>query len=224
MTISLIIPALNEADCLGSLLAEIPVGKIDQIIVVDNGSIDNTSLVARQAGSQVVYEPRRGYGYACAAGAKTAESDFLVFMDGDGSFIPEELFALIEPLVKNQADLVLGSRMLNNLDSIEMPFHQKSGNRLFTWWLKRRFGLRLTDLGPYRAISRELLLNLDMHEYTYGWPLEMIIKTARNNNMIVERPVSYRKRIAGHSKVSGTVRGTILTAYRFFRVMFRYGY
>jgi hypothetical protein len=114
--------------------------------------------------------------------------------------------------------------MLNQTHGIEMPFHQRFGNTLFVGLLKWRYGLRLTDLGPFRAIRRELLLTFNMREYTYGWPLEMIIKTVRNHKKIVERPVTYRPRIAGHSKVSGTIRGTILTAYRFFRVMIRYAY
>lgn len=224
MTISLIIPALNEAECLGILLTEIPAGVVDQTIVVDNGSSDNTSQVAREAGAQVISEPRRGYGYACAAGSANAQGDVLVYMDGDGSFVPGEISILLEPLTQGVADLVLGSRFLDHTHGIEMPFHQRFGNHLFTWLLRQRYGLRLTDLGPYRAISRELLLKLDMRERTYGWPLEMIIKAVRSHQKIIERPVTYRPRLAGRSKVSGTIRGTILTAYRFFRVMIRYAY
>jgi glycosyltransferase involved in cell wall biosynthesis len=224
MTISLIIPALNEAECLGILLTEIPAGVVDQTIVVDNGSSDNTSQIAREAGALVIYEPRRGYGYACAAGSANAEGDMLVYMDGDGSFMPGEISILLEPLLQGTADLVLGSRFLNHTHGIVMPFHQRFGNHLFTWLLRLRYGLRLTDLGPYRAISRDLLLKLDMRERTYGWPLEMIIKVVRNQQKIIERPTTYRPRLAGRSKVSGTVRGTILTAYRFFRVMVRYAY
>lgn len=224
MHVSLIIPALNEAECLGPLLAEVPVRLIDQLIVVDNGSTDSTSQVARAMGAMVIEEPRRGYGFACAAGTAIAEGNVLVFMDGDGSFVPGELPSLLAPLAQDEADLVLGSRMLNNSQQIVMPPHQRYGNNLFTWLLRQRYGLALTDLGPFRAIRQELLVTLDMQEHTYGWPLEMIIKTARRRNPIVELPITYRPRFAGQSKVSGTLRGTILTAYRYFRVMLRYAF
>lgn len=224
MSVSLIIPALNEAECLGALLSEIPAQLIDQLIVVDNGSTDQTYQVARKAGAQVVNEPRRGYGFACAAGAANASGNVLVFMDGDGSFTPAELPTLLAPINKGQADLVLGSRILNHSQPGTMPPHQRLGNRIFTWLLRQRFGLALTDLGPFRAIRRELLLVLDMQEHTYGWPLEMIIKTARRCNPIIELPISYRPRFAGQSKVSGTLRGTLLTAYRYSQVMLRYSF
>ena len=222
MRVSLIIPALNEADCLSALLAEIPAGLIDQTIVVDNGSTDRTAEVAQTAGALVIDEPRRGYGYACAAGAAAAEGDVLVFMDGDGSFAPGELPDLLAPLHRVEADLVLGSRMLR--ERVMMPDHQRAGNLIFAWLLRQRFGLKLTDLGPYRAICRELLMELNMQERTFGWPLEMIIKTARLQRMIVEVPVAYRPRFAGQSKISGTLRGSIQTAYRFLLVALRYAY
>ena len=224
MSASLIIPALNESGSLGRLLAEVPQNLVEQLIVVDNGSTDNTAEIARQNGALVISEPRRGYGFACAAGSAAAEGDILVFMDGDGSFVPGELPGLLEPLEQNRADLVLGSRVLQNSRRENMPPHQRFGNNLFTWLLRRRFGLNLTDLGPYRAIRRELLLALDMRERTYGWPLEMIIKTARQHRSILELPITYRPRFAGVSKVSGTLRGSILTAYRYFSVMARYGF
>jgi glycosyltransferase involved in cell wall biosynthesis len=224
MPVSLIIPALNEAECLGALLSEVPALLVNQLIVVDNGSTDQTSQVARAAGALVVSEPRRGYGFACAAGAEKATGDVLVFMDGDGSFVPGELPALLAPLEQGRADLVLGSRTWSNSQPMDMPPHQRFGNHLFTWLLRRRFGLTLTDLGPFRAIRRELLLELEMREYTYGWPLEMIIKTARRRHPIVEIPVTYRPRFAGQSKVSGTLRGTVLTAYRYSRVMLHYSF
>ena len=224
MSISLIIPALNEAECLGALLAEVPMQHLDQLIVVDNGSTDQTSQVARDAGALVLSEPRRGYGFACAAGTANATGDVLVFMDGDGSFVPSELPALLAPLEQGQADLALGSRTLKNSRPIPMPSHQHFGNRLFTWLLRQRYGLAITDLGPFRAIRRELLLKLEMREFTYGWPLEMIIKTVRHRNSIVEIPITYRPRFAGQSKVSGTLRGTLLTAYRYSRVMLRYSF
>jgi len=224
MAVSLIIPALNEAESIGPLLAEIPAGLVEQVIVVDNGSTDQTADAARQAGAHVVVEPRRGYGRACAAGVVAAEGDVLVFMDGDGSFAPVELPSLLAPLTDGIADLALGSRQLQNGNRIAMPPHQRLGNQLFVRLLRLRFGLALTDLGPYRAIRYSLLQELDMQEPTYGWPLEMIVKTARSGQRIVERSVTYRPRFAGQSKVSGTLRGTIFTAYRFTRVMLRYAF
>jgi glycosyltransferase involved in cell wall biosynthesis len=222
MRVSLIIPALNEAESLSPLLAEVPADLVHQVIVVNNGSTDRTAEVAKAAGAIVIDEPRRGYGFACAAGTALAEGDMLAFMDGDGSFAPGELRNLLTPLLHDKADLVLGSRMRGN--EVVMPHHQRFGNLLFVWLLHQRFGLQLTDLGPYRAIRRELLLALDMRERTFGWPLEMIIKTARQRKRIVEVPISYYPRTAGRSKVGGTLRGSILTAYRFFHVMLRYSF
>ena len=222
MRVSLIIPALNEADCLVQLLDEVPVDLLYQVIVVDNGSTDNTAEVARNAGAIVVEEPRRGYGFACAAGAVAAEGDVLVFMDGDGSFVPGELANLLKPIAQDKAELVLGSRIIQDSQRDVMPPHQRFGNRLFAWFLHQRYGLTLTDLGPYRAVGRELLLALDMQEHTYGWPLEMIIKTAREGKRVMETPVTYRPRFAGQSKVGGTLRGSVLSAYRYFRVMLSY--
>jgi glycosyltransferase involved in cell wall biosynthesis len=224
LLVSLIVPALNEAESLACLLTEIPFDLVYQVFVVDNGSTDNTAEVARQAGAIVIEEPRRGYGFACAAGAAAAKGDVLVFMDGDGSFLPVELADLLKPIAQDQADLVLGSRMLHDEGQVAMPPHQHFGNRLFAWLLRQRYGLRLTDLGPYRAIRREVFLALDMQEYTYGWPLEMIIKTARHRKQIIELPVTYRPRFAGQSKVGGTLRGSILSAYRYFCVMLRYAF
>jgi len=224
MRVSLIIPALNEAESLGHLLTEVPFDVLHRVIVVDNGSTDNTAEIARSGGALVVDEPRRGYGHACATGVAAAEGDIVVFMDGDGSFVPAELTDLLSPLKDGRADLVLGSRWLKNPDQAIMPPHQRFGNRLFAWLLRRRFGLTLTDLGPYRAIPRELLLELKMQEHTYGWPLEMIIKTARSSKPIVEIPVTFRPRFAGQSKVSGTLRGSILSGYRYFSVMVRYAF
>lgn len=224
MRVSLIIPALNEAECLSRLLAEVPTSLIHQTIVVDNASTDGTSEVARSNGAEVIQEPRRGYGYACAAGAAAASGDVLVFMDGDGSFVPGELHNLLVPLTEGRADLVLGSRRLKDQTKEAMPLPQRFGNHLFVWLLHKRFNLRLTDLGPYRAIWRALLLELGMQEHTYGWPLEMIIKTTRQRKRIVEVPVSYRPRFGGKSKVSGTLSGSLLAGYRFFLVMLRHAF
>ena len=224
MRASLIIPALNEAECLGQLLSEVPADQLHQVIVVDNGSTDDTAGVAKIAGATVIEEPRRGYGSACAAGAAAAEGDVLVFMDGDGSFVPSELVDLLVPIAEEEADLVLGARRFQESENHIMPPHQRFGNHLFAWLLRRRYGLVLTDLGPFRAIRRELLMAMDMREHTYGWPLEMIIKTARARKRVLEVPVSYRPRFAGQSKVGGTLRGSVLSAYRYLRVMFRYAF
>ena len=222
MRVSLIIPALNEAECLGPLLAEAPPGLVQEIIVVDNGSTDGTSEVARRRGVSVVSEPRRGYGYACAAGVAAAVGDVLAFMDGDGSFAPAELPILLAPLERNEADLVVGTRFHGACSPTAMPAHQALGNRFGAWLLRRLYRLAVTDLGPYRAVRRSLLLTLNMQEFTYGWPIEMMVKTARRQARIVEVPVSYRPRLAGQSKVSGTVRGTALASYRILRTIIRY--
>jgi glycosyltransferase involved in cell wall biosynthesis len=218
----LIIPALNEADCLPALLAEAPRALLHEIIVVDNGSTDETAAMARLAGAQVVSEPQRGYGAACAAGVAAATGDILVFMDGDGSFVPQELVHLIAPLVAGQADLVLGSRMRGGMVAGAMPSHQRFGNWLVAWLVRRLYRVKLTDLGPFRAIRRDRLLALQMQERTYGWPIEMMVKAAKQPARLLEVPVSYRPRFAGQSKVGGTVRGTVLATYKILRVTFRY--
>lgn len=221
-SVSLVIPAYNEAECIAPLLAEILPGLVGQIIVVDNGSNDGTDAIARQAGAQVVWEPRRGYGYACAAGAAAATGGILVFMDGDGSYIPAELAGLVDLVQTGQAGLALGSRSLRPLVPGAMPPHQAFGNRLVAGLLNRLYATRLTDLGPFRAVRRELLESLTMHEFTYGWPVEMMIKVARRKLALVEVPVTYRPRLAGQSKVGGTVRGSLLAGYRILRVVLHY--
>jgi glycosyltransferase involved in cell wall biosynthesis len=223
-SVSLIIPALNEADCIGPLLAELPRGLVQEVIVVDNGSTDGTGAVALAAGARVVEEPRRGYGYACAAGAAASTGDVLVFMDGDGSFVPGELARLTAPLQAGQADLVLGTRMAGGMAANAMPPHQLYGNKVVARLLRALYGVQVTDLGPFRAVRRELLAQLDMQEWTYGWPVEMLVKAARRHARIVEAPVTYRPRLAGRSKVGGTVRGTLLATVRIFRVTFRYAF
>jgi len=222
MDVTLIIPALNEAACIGPLLAELPAGLARQVLVVDNGSTDDTTGAARRAGAQVVHEPRRGYGYACAAGVAAAHGDILAFMDGDGSFIPGELGVLRGPIQQGAADLTLGTRMRGGMVAGAMPPHQRFGNRLVARLMDLLYGVPLTDLGPFRAVRRDLLARLDMRELTYGWPVEMIVKAARQNARIVEIPVSYRPRLAGRSKVGGTLRGTVLATYRILRTTLRY--
>ena len=222
LTISLIIPALNEAACLPALLAEVPHALLHETIVVDNGSTDETAAVARAAGARVVSEPRRGYGYACAAGVAAATGDILLFMDGDGSFMPQELTRLIDPIHQGTADLVLGTRLRGGMSAGAMPPHQRFGNHLVAWLVRRFYRVELTDLGPFRAIRRDLLAQLQMQEQTYGWPIEMMVKAARRQARLLEVPVTYRPRLAGQSKVGGTVRGTVLATYKILRVTFRY--
>jgi glycosyltransferase involved in cell wall biosynthesis len=223
MRFSVIIPALNEAGSIGELVRATLAQGVAEVIVVDNGSADGTGEAARRAGAKVVSEPRRGYGYACAAGiAVLGDSEGIVFLDADFSFLPAEMPRLLAPLQEERADLVLGSRQLGHIDPGSMPLPQQFGNWLAAFLIRLLYGLPVTDLGPYRAVRRDLLSALDMRERTFGWPIEMIIKAARAHARVVEVPVSYYSRRAGHSKVSGTVRGTILAGYHILSVTLRY--
>ena len=224
-SIAVIIPALNEAGNIRQLVKEILITERVEVLVVDNGSIDDTAQEAKLAGAKVVSEPRRGYGYACAAGvAATQEADILVFIDGDGSFSPAELPAILKPLLKGEADLVLGSRVLGQIAPGSMPSHQRFGNWLASRLMNVIYRLTITDLGPYRSIRRDLLQQLNMKEMTFGWPTEMIVKAARQGNKIVEVPVSYHSRQSGRSKVSGTLRGSLLAAWFILGVTLRYAW
>jgi glycosyltransferase involved in cell wall biosynthesis len=226
MNIYVIIPALNEGGNIRRLVHEIPRSftfpATLHVIVVNNGSTDNTAEEAHAAGVTVVHEPRRGYGYACAAGVSAAvNADVLVFMDGDGSFDPAEMPLLLEPIAANQADLVLGSRA-QYTEPGSMPPHQLFGNRLVARLMWFFYGLKATDLAPYRAIRRDVLLRLNMCEMTFGWPQEMVVKAARQHRRIIEVSVHYRKRWSGVSKVSGTLRGTLLATYFILWITVRY--
>jgi glycosyltransferase involved in cell wall biosynthesis len=224
-TTAVIIPALNEAGNIRRLVAEVQGMAPGRVIVVNNGSTDATAEEAQAADAQVVHELRRGYGYACAAGAAAArDADVLAFMDGDGSFLPAELPALLAPILADEADLVLGSRWRGAIAPGAMPFQQRFGNWLAARLMNTFYGLSVTDLGPYRAIRRSLLARLDMREMTFGWPTEMMVKAARQGARIVEVPVSYHPRRAGRSKVSGTLRGTLLAAWFILGVTLRYAW
>jgi glycosyltransferase involved in cell wall biosynthesis len=224
-SIAVIIPALNEGGNMRSLITEARETIPAQVIVVDNGSTDMTSEEARAAGAQVVYEPRRGYGYACAAGVAAAQgADVLAFLDGDYSFLPSELPTILAPILAGEADLVLGSRWLGHIAPGAMPFQQRFGNWLAARLMNLLYGLSLTDLGPYRAIRRPLLMALDMREMTFGWPTEMMVKAAKQGVRLVEVPVSFHSRQAGHSKISGTLRGTLLAAWYILGVTLRYAW
>jgi len=223
MRTTVIIPALNEAGCIGDLVKAALAQPVSAVVVVDNGSTDDTAGAARRAGARVVREPRRGYGYACAVGvAAAADADALVFLDGDYSFAPDEMPALLAPLREGRADLVLGSRPLGHIQPGSMPLPQRFGNWLVARLMRSIYKLPMTDLGPYRAVRRDLLASLDMREMTFGWPTEMIVKAARRGARIVEVPVSYHSRRAGRSKVSGTLRGALLAGCAILGVTFRY--
>ncbi len=223
MRTCVILPALNEAACIANVVRETLQQNVARVIVVDNGSTDETAAVARDAGAFVVSETRRGYGYACAAGVNAArDADVLVFMDADGSFLPGELPRLLEPLYAARADLVLGSRVLGKMDAGAMPPQQKFGNALTAFLVRALYRAQISDLGPFRAVKRELVDSLQMQEMTYGYPTEMIVKAARQHARIVEVPVSYHARRGGESKVSGTLRGTVLAGYRILAVTLRY--
>ena len=223
--IAVIIPALNEAGNIKRLVVEVLETMPARVIVVDNGSSDETAEEARAAGAEVVYEPRRGYGYACAAGTAAArDAHVLAFLDGDYSSLPSELPAIVSPILSDEADLVLGSRPLGHIAPGAMPPQQRFGNWLASRLMNLLYGLAVTDLGPYRAVRQALLESLDMREMTYGWPTEMMVKAARRGARVVEVPVSFHSRHAGRSKVSGTLRGTILAAWFILGVTLRYAW
>ncbi|WP_345236685.1 glycosyltransferase family 2 protein [Hymenobacter saemangeumensis] len=226
--VSVIIPAHNEADAIGLVLAEIPAGLVQEVVVVDNNSTDNTSAAAAAAGATVLREPRPGYGYACLAGMAHCYAapivpvpDIIVFLDGDHSDYPADLPDLLAPLLRGEADLVIGSRALGQRESGALLPQQVFGNWLATRLLRLRYGGQFTDLGPFRAVRTTALQQLGMADKTYGWTVEMQIKAARQGLRIVEVPVRYRRRI-GTSKVSGTIRGTLGAGYKILWTIYRY--
>jgi glycosyltransferase involved in cell wall biosynthesis len=214
MKTALIIPVLNEQGIIGRVLDETLASFSGRIIVVDNGSSDGTAEEARAAGAEVFSEPRQGYGYACMAGYLAAEdADTLVFMDGDGADDPAQIGALVQPIEQDLADLVIGSRELGNAEPGALLLQARIGNWITARLLHLLYGLRVSDLGPFRAIRRKVLDSLDMQEMIYGWTTEMMVKAVKRGYRVHEVPVDYRKRLGGRSKISGTLRGTILAAY-----------
>jgi glycosyltransferase involved in cell wall biosynthesis len=192
------------------VLQAIPRDLVSEVIVVDGGSADRTAAVAAACGATVVRESRRGYGRACALGAAAAHSEALVFLDADGAADPREIAALLAPIARDEADLVLGSRLAGTMAAGAMPWHQRVGNRLSSRLIRLLYGLPVTDLGPFRAVRRELLATMTLDDLTYGWPTELIVKAARAQWRITEVPVGCHARTGGRSKISGTVRGTVL--------------
>ena len=221
----MIIPALNEQDAIGRVLADIPEELVDEIVVVDNGSSDQTVTVAEKYGATVLMEARKGYGHACMKGIRYFEDKeprphLIVFIDADYSDYPQEISQVVAPITEDNYDLVIGSRALGKRERGSMTFPQIFGNWLATLLIRIFFNHRFTDLGPFRAIKFEKLLTLDMQEYTYGWTVEMQLKAAKIGLRCTEVPVSYRKRI-GVSKVSGTVKGTVMAGYRILWTIFK---
>lgn len=222
--IAVIIPALDEEQSIGATLDSVAVLGAAPTIVVDNGSIDRTAEVAEAHGAQVIRETRRGYGYACLAGiaALPLHAQVIVFLDADGSDDPADLPHLIEPIVRDEADLVIGSRLIGDAESGAMTMMQNFGNRLAAALMRVLFGARFTDLGPFRAIRRDALEGLSMRDTNYGWTIEMQIKARRLGLRTLEVPVRYRKRRAGRSKVSGTLRGSFLAGIKILWTILRY--
>lgn len=209
MRVSVIIPTHNEAQAIGRVLADLPADLVTEVIVVDSNSNDGTPDIARGMGARVILESRRGYGRACLTGLANADSpDVVVFLDGDYSDRPSELPILLAPLIEGRADITLGSRLDDKSNSGALPWHQALGNRFAAGLIRHLYGVRITDLGPFRAGRADALRALALEEATYGWAVEMILKGAISGYRIVEVPVSYYPRI-GKSKISGTVKGTI---------------
>jgi glycosyltransferase involved in cell wall biosynthesis len=222
MKVSVVIPAFNEEQAIGRVVRAVPKDLVDEVIVADNGSTDGTAKQAAAAGARVIHESRRGYGSVCLAGAKAArESEVVVFLDGDRSDDPGQLDAITKPVIQDQADLVIGSRIGGDLEKGAMPIHGRVGNRFIVFLLKLLYGVRITDIGSFRAIKTKTLFELKMEQMTYGWPVEMVVKAARKKLRIQSVPIKYRRRI-GVSKVTGTFRGSIMAAYYMFLVPLRY--
>ncbi len=223
MRIVVIIPALNEERSLPKVLADIPRPFAEEVVVADNGSTDRTAEVARAGGATVVSEPRSGYGRACLAGMAAVVSnppDIVVFVDADYSDRPAEMTALVDPILSDQAELVIGSRVLGKREPGALAPHARWGNWLATWLIRLLYGVRFTDLGPFRAVRYSTLLALDMKDKNYGWTAEMQAKVARAGIPSTEVPVSYHRRI-GKSKITGTVRGTFLAGWKIITTILR---
>ncbi|MGB7190042.1 MAG: glycosyltransferase family 2 protein [Acidobacteriaceae bacterium] len=217
---SVIIPTYNEAQSIGRVLADLPSNLVTEVIVVDSNSTDGTQDLARRNGARVIEEPRRGYGRACLTGLANTESpDVVVFLDGDYSDRPSELSILLAPILEGRADITLGSRQRRSAGAL--PWHQVFGNRLAAGLIRLLYGLKISDLGPFRAGRAEVLRTLALEETTYGWAVEMILKGVLAGFRVVEVPVSCYPRI-GKSKISGTVKGSAGAAWFILSLIVRY--
>jgi glycosyltransferase involved in cell wall biosynthesis len=222
MRVSVIIPTHNEAQAIARVLADLPADLVTEVIVVDSNSNDGTPEIAAKMGARVISESRRGYGRACLTGLASANSpDIVVFLDGDYSDRPSELPILLAPILQGVADITLGARLGEHRIPAALPWHQAFGNRLAAGLIRHLYGLKITDLGPFRAARSDVLRALALEETTYGWAVEMILKGALNGFRVVEVPVTYYPRI-GKSKISGTLKGTVGAAWFILSLMVRY--
>ncbi len=222
--ITVIIPALNEQDALPLVLKDLPWNMVSEVIVVDNGSTDDTAAVAHRAGAHVIHEPQRGYGAACLAGMRAMQdSDIVVFLDGDYSDHSNELPHVVGPILGSQADMVIGSRVLGVRERGALPPQARWGNWLAVNLIRFLHGVRYTDLGPFRAIRVSSLLSVEMQDQGYGWTAEMQVRAVNMGLRIQEVPVSYRRR-TGQSKISGTLRGCVLAGSAIIKTIIRHAY
>ena len=225
--IKVIIPAYNEEDSIALVIKDIP-NIVSEIIVIDNNSTDATPINAKNAGATVLSETRKGYGYACLKGMEyianqSTKPDIIVFLDGDFSDYPEELTKIVAPIIDNNIDFVVGSRVKELREKNSMTPQQVFGNCVATTLMKVLFGAKFTDLGPFRAIKYQKLLDLNMQDKTYGWTIEMQLKSIKQKLTYIEVPVNYKKRI-GVSKVSGTIKGTIFAGIKILGWIFKYSF
>jgi glycosyltransferase involved in cell wall biosynthesis len=225
--IKVIIPAYNEQDSIGKVVCDIP-KIVDEIIVISNNSTDNTEENAKKAGATVLKEDRKGYGFACLKGMdyianRGKKPEIIVFLDGDYSDYPEQLIALIHPILKDNLDFVVGARVKELRESGAMTPQQVFGNWLATFLMTILFHAKFTDLGPFRAIKYDKLLELKMEDKTYGWTVEMQLKALKQKLSYTEIPMKYRNRI-GVSKVSGTIKGSILAGIKILGWIFKYSF
>ena len=220
-SVRVIIPALNEEESIGKVIADIP-DFVDEVIVVDNGSDDDTISKAESAGATVLSENEIGYGAACLKGIDYAKdkTDIIIFLDGDYSDYPSEMNLIVEPIINENYDFVLGSRIIGKHSKDALLPQAVFGNKLASFLIKLFWGYTFTDLGPFRAITTDSLLKLNMVDRNYGWTVEMQIKAAKRKLKSKEVPVSYRKRI-GESKVTGTIKGTVKASIKILYVIFR---
>lgn len=224
--IRVIIPAFNEQNAVGLVVEEIPSEWVSEVIVVDNGSHDDTFQQAQRKGATALSEARRGYGQACLKGmeyiaSSPTQPDIVVFLDGDHSDYPEELPKLVQPIIDGKAEMVIGSRALGQKEKGSMTPQQVFGNWLATSMIRWFYSYDYTDLGPFRAIRYDTLMQIGMTDTNYGWTVEMQLKVAKMKLRSVDVPVNYRQRI-GVSKVSGTVKGTIMAGYKIIFTIFKY--